>query len=350
MGKNNNTISSDDLNGLNEYQIEQLLAQKGNYIQFINNPTKKQCLIAVKQNGYAIRHIKNQFSELIDLAISQQASAIQFAIDPSPDQIERAFEKDPNVIAYINNPTYEQKLNAVSRKGGTIQYIDDPSDELLEIAVENEPMCLGYILKKVPKSQLKYWIRKATRKKPQAIKTVINSVNQNMQIEFLSMYGFGLRYISKQNEILCIAAVKNNPLAIQFVREQTPAIQKIVINSRNSKAIEFLTKLDNDTAVHLISVKPEYIESIQTPSPEMVITYNKTVLNENKSARRIKVETGITPTDELLYRQKFKEIVSALSNNKGFHVDIIDNTYPAYKVINVLLGNKPSHSSPVVRG
>ena len=280
MAKNqkNKSISADELKGLNESQIEQLLSKKGNYIQFIENPTRKQCLIAVKQNGYAIRYIKCQFPELADIAIAQQASAIQFVSAPTPEQISIAFDKDPNVIAYIKNPTYEQQLNAVSRKGGTIQYIDNPSNELLEIAIENEPMALGYIFKKVPKEQLKYWIKKATKKKPQAIKTIINSVNKNMQIEFLSLYGFGLRYINKQTEELCITAVKNNPLAIQFVHEQTQAIQKIVIDSRNSAAIDMLDNLDRSIEAHLVSLKPKKIERIKNPSPEIVKAYNQAII------------------------------------------------------------------------
>ena len=338
MAKNqkNKSISADELKGLNESQIEQLLSKKGNYIQFIENPTRKQCLIAVKQNGYAIRYIKCQFPELADIAIAQQASAIQFVSAPTPEQLSIAFDKDPNVIAYIKNPTYEQQLNAVSRKGGTIQYIDNPSNELLEIAIENEPMALGYIFKKVPKEQLKYWIKKATKKKPQAIKTIINSVNKNMQIEFLSLYGFGLRYINKQTEELCITAVKNNPLAIQFVHEQTQAIQKIVIDSRNSAAIDMLDNLDRSIEAHLVSLKPKKIERIKNPSPEIVKAYNQAIIQEDKKARRTQVETGITPNDELVYQEKLRQRVMHIENNHDFCIEIVDNTFPVYKTINIL--------------
>ena len=49
MAKNqkNKSISADELKGLNESQIERLLSKKGNYIQFIENPTRKQCLIVI---------------------------------------------------------------------------------------------------------------------------------------------------------------------------------------------------------------------------------------------------------------------------------------------------------------
>ena len=70
MAKNKKDICPEDLSGLSYQQVNELLAKKGNYIQFIENPTDEQCKIAVRQNGYAIRHIKHQSPELIDIAIT----------------------------------------------------------------------------------------------------------------------------------------------------------------------------------------------------------------------------------------------------------------------------------------
>ena len=195
---------------------------------------------------------------------------------------------------------------------------------------------MGYIMKKVPPAQFKYWIRRATSKKPQAVKTIINSVNKNMQLEFLSMYGFSLRYITKQTEELCIAAVTNNPLAIKFVAEQTPAIQKIVIDSKNSEAIGMLTHMSQPVATHLVSVKPQIIEKIKKPSPQLIETYNKTILQNDKNARRLKIENGVTPNDLLVYKAKLKEQIKTVIQNHGYNIEIIDNTLPVYNVINML--------------
>jgi hypothetical protein len=89
------------------------------------------------------------------------------------------------------------------------------------------------------------------------------AVDERKGLRIMLTYGFGLRYINKQTEELCIAAVKNNPLAIQFVHEQTQAIQKIVIDSRNSAAIDMLDNLDRSIEAHLVSLKPKKIERIK---------------------------------------------------------------------------------------
>lgn len=332
----NKSISAVDLIGLSGPEIELLLTKKGNYIQFIEHPTERQCMLAIKQNGYAIRHIKNPSSELVDLAINQSPLAIQFVSNPTTAQIERAFAKDPNVIAYIKNPSYTQQLDAVTRKGGAIQFIQNPSNELLEIAIENEPMCLGYLRKKIPKDQLKYWIKKAVKKKPQSVKTIINSVSKDIQIDILSMHGFCLRYVHKQTEELCIAAVKNNPLAIQFVFEQTPAIQNIVIDSRNSEAINKLTVLDQAIAARLIATKPKSFTKMENPSPDLIEKYNQVILQEDKKARKTKLETGLSPNDEIIYKTTLTNKIANIKQGRSFCIDIIDNTFPMYKVLNIL--------------
>lgn len=65
-------ISLNDLVGLSYEEINQKLAQTGNYIQFVESPTEEQIEIALKQNGYAIRHICNPYhsSDLFSLMIN----------------------------------------------------------------------------------------------------------------------------------------------------------------------------------------------------------------------------------------------------------------------------------------
>lgn len=336
MAKNKKDIQPEDLFGLSYEQINELLAKKGNYIQFIENPTEEQCRIAVRQNGYAIRHIKNQTPELIDLAIATSPLALQFVVNPTNEQSAKSLAKDAHAIQFIKNPTYDQKLDAVSRKGATIQYIDNPDYRLINIALENQPMALGGLCKKLPKEYLKYWIKKFAREYPKALKTVINSVPIDVQKYILSTSGFTLRYLNKQTEELCVIAVTNNPMAIQFVQTQTTKLQKVVIKSGNSAAIKMLQITDANVSQCLIEKKPAAFHVIENPTPVLLKKYSQEVLSKDRKARKEYVATGLLPGDELREKQKYEELVHALSVNKGYEISIVDNRFPLHKIINIL--------------
>ena len=63
---------------MSDIEKTELLSKKGNYIQYLKNLTMEQMLIAVKQNGYAIRHIPNPAEMVVWQAIKKQPTAIQF--------------------------------------------------------------------------------------------------------------------------------------------------------------------------------------------------------------------------------------------------------------------------------
>ena len=336
MAKNKKDICAEDLVGLNYRQINELLAKKGNYIQFVKNPTEEQCRIAVRQNGYAIRHIKNQSTELIDIAITTSPLALQYIHNPSQEQIAKCLTKDAHAIQFIKNPTYEQQLDAVSRKGATIQYIDNPDYRLINIAMENQPMALGVLCKKLSSDQLKYWIKRVARETPKALKTIINSVPVSVQKHILSISGYALRYLNNQTEELCIISVTNNPMAIQFVHKQTPNIQKVVIDSKNSDAIALLQIEDETILEYLIEKKPKSIHEVDNPSSNLVMKYNQEILSRDKKARKEYLSKGYIPSEELNEKQKYIKILDEIRSTKGCKIDIVDNSFPLYKVINIL--------------
>lgn len=345
MAKNKKDIHANDLVGLNYQQINELLAKKGNYIQFIENPTVEQCRIAVRQNGYAIRHIKNQFPELIDIAITTSPLSLQFVKNPSKEQIAKSFAKDANAIQFIKNPTYKQKLDAISRKGATIQYIDNPDERLIKTAMENQPMALGVLCKKLSSEQLKYWIKKVARENPKALKTVINSVQLNVQKYILSVNGYAIRYLKKQTEELCVIAVTNNPMAIQFIQKQTPAVQMAVIDSKNTAAIELLKITDENVSEHLVENKPQALHVVANPSPTVIKKYSQEILAKDRKARKEYINSGFTPGDELKEKEKYEKLLNEIISSNGYKIIVVDNNFPLYKVINILCCLiKPTHA------
>jgi DNA ligase (NAD+) len=81
-------------------------------IQHIKNPSEKVQLAAVKQDNLSIKHIKNPTAETRLTALKLNGFSIQ----------------------YIKNPTEEEQLIAVKTDGGAIRYIENPSKEVQRVA------------------------------------------------------------------------------------------------------------------------------------------------------------------------------------------------------------------------
>ena len=76
--------------------------------------TEEEKLAAVKQDGLAIKHIKNPSEEVKLEAVGQDGLAIQ----------------------YIKNPSEKVQLEAVKQDGYAIQYIKTNDDEVILAALE----------------------------------------------------------------------------------------------------------------------------------------------------------------------------------------------------------------------
>lgn len=102
-------------NSSTEERIERLMFH-GEFIRYINIPTKREQKVAIKQNWRNIQYIDNPSEEIKLYAIKQNGDAIQ----------------------YIENPSEELKLLAVKICYLSLQYIHNPSDELLKEALKNK--------------------------------------------------------------------------------------------------------------------------------------------------------------------------------------------------------------------
>ena len=99
--------------GMTEQATRQLMeAAKAD----LENDNEKEQLEAVKQYGYAIKHIKNP-SEAVQLAaVKQNGYAIQFINNPSKAVKMAAVKQDGNAIWHIKNPSEAVQLAATNRK------------------------------------------------------------------------------------------------------------------------------------------------------------------------------------------------------------------------------------------
>ncbi len=127
---NKRLIKDLDLWNNKEFQIE-AVKQNGLAIRFIKDPNEELKLLSVKENGSAIRHIKDPSEEMKLEAIKQSGYAIQYIKDPSEELKLQAVKRDGYAIQYILNPSEELQLEAVSQNPLSIDFISNPSEEVL---------------------------------------------------------------------------------------------------------------------------------------------------------------------------------------------------------------------------
>ena len=109
-----------------------MLRNLGLFVKFINNPTKREQKVAIKQHWRNLQYIDNPSEKLKREAINCAFTAIQ----------------------YIENPSEELQLLAVKHSYFSLQYIHNPSDEVLKEALRHKNCSIEYILKHV-KNDLK---------------------------------------------------------------------------------------------------------------------------------------------------------------------------------------------------
>jgi hypothetical protein len=131
--------------------------QDGWAIRFINDPSEAVQLEAVRQNGYAIKYIKDP-SETVKLeAVSRDGWAIRFIKDPSERvQLEAARQNGWVIqfIQFIKDPSEEFQLEAVRQNGNAIKFIKDPSEEIQLEAVRQNGLAIRFIKDPSEKVQL----------------------------------------------------------------------------------------------------------------------------------------------------------------------------------------------------
>jgi putative uncharacterized protein (fragment) len=124
-------------NSSTEERIERLMFH-GEFIRYINIPTKREQKVAIKQNWRNIQYIDNPSEEIKLYAIKQNGDAIQYIENPSEELKIEAVKSNFTSIRYINNQSEELKLLAVKICYLSLQYIHNPSDELLKEALKNK--------------------------------------------------------------------------------------------------------------------------------------------------------------------------------------------------------------------
>lgn len=108
-----------------------------NMLKYIDNPSEKVQLAALKQSPYvAIQLIPNPSEKMQLIAVKDEAEAITHIDNPTPKVQLVAVNKRPGTIKYINNPTEQAQIQAVRAGGPFIKYIKNPTEKVKALAAK----------------------------------------------------------------------------------------------------------------------------------------------------------------------------------------------------------------------
>ena len=188
------------------------VSQNGYLIKKVPDDQQEEdlCIVAVLQNGMALRYIVNQTLDICLAAVAQNGAAFQY--------VKEEF-RTPEIYRI-----------ALSSCGRMLRHISpkDQTEELCLLATKENPYNLRYVSKRL----LKDVMIKTVTNDGFAIK-YIPAPNEDDEDEFrfymelvklsVKQNGMALKFIPKeyQTPSVCKMAIENNPEAFQYVADQT---------------------------------------------------------------------------------------------------------------------------------
>ena len=191
-------------------------------IRFLkNNPdvSERVQLVAVTQEGYAIRYIENPSERVQLAAVTQDGNAIRYIENPSERVQLVAVTENGTAIQYIKNPSERVQLVAVTENGGAIEYIKNPTERVQLAAVTQNGWAIRYIENPSERVQLA-----AVTQNGNAIEYIKNP-SERVQLAAVTQDGYAIRYIENPSERVQLAAVTQDGWAIQYIKNPTERVQ-----------------------------------------------------------------------------------------------------------------------------
>ena len=85
----------------------------------------KYCLVAVKENGLALRFVKEQTPEICLEAVKQDGQALRFVKEQTPEICLVAVKQYGYALKWVKEQTFEICLEAVKQYGLAFEYVKE---------------------------------------------------------------------------------------------------------------------------------------------------------------------------------------------------------------------------------
>ena len=110
---------------------------------------EKYCLEAVKENGSALKYVKDQTEEMCMKAVRENGYALQFVKNQTENVCMEAVRQNGYALEYVRDQTEAICMAAVKGNGYALEYVSDQTKEICMAAVRQNSNALRYVKIKV---------------------------------------------------------------------------------------------------------------------------------------------------------------------------------------------------------
>ena len=177
-----------------------MVSRNHKMFKYVKNKSEDICILAVKQNGYALKYVPYNLitNEMCMSAVQQNGTALEYVPNNfiTNEICIAAVQKDAWALKYVKEQTPEICLLAIKENGGVLQHVKDQTEELCALAIKENYYAFKYV-----REQTEELCKLAVQED-----------------------GFMLEYVKTQTPEICELAVQKNWQALQCVKNQTFAI------------------------------------------------------------------------------------------------------------------------------
>ncbi len=89
------------------------------------------CLVAVKENGYALEYVKEQTSEMCLEAVKRDGLTLKFVKEQTPEICLVAVKQNGYALRFVKEQTHEICLEAVKQYGLAFEFVKEQTPLLI---------------------------------------------------------------------------------------------------------------------------------------------------------------------------------------------------------------------------
>lgn len=145
-------INLEDLNlsdFLTQDQLMCVLNQDGYLLKYVKNQTSEMGMIAIQESTIALQWVEKQTEEMCKLAIQKDGLSLCNVITQTPELCKLAVCQNGNSLKCVKEQTYELCKLAVCQNGCALQYVNNQTIELCELAIQQNDFASRFINKKI---------------------------------------------------------------------------------------------------------------------------------------------------------------------------------------------------------
>jgi hypothetical protein len=127
----------------------EVVKQNGMALKFVKEQTPKICLEAVEQNGFALLYVKEQTPKICLEAVGDEGLALLYVKEQTPTICLTAVKRDGYALGNVKDQTPTICLAAVKTNGMALEYVKEQTPEICLAAVKTNGKALEFVKDKV---------------------------------------------------------------------------------------------------------------------------------------------------------------------------------------------------------